>query len=131
MTYLDLLCTPKYFYVFLEHFNSTYGKKTVSASSTEVMIRLPNGTTQKDLNKFSQWLARRAKRTGEEREPHYGNLIKRYHGLDQGARGAAAVGSSRVAALIGNPTHIQDVYESLRRDFMMERRGSRLLPLTY
>ena len=97
MTYLDLLCAPKYFDIFLTRFNSRYGKQTPSASSAEVTTVLGKGVTQEDLNKFIESLARRPKRSGEEREPHYGNLIKRYYGLDQGTRSVTTVGTSHVS----------------------------------
>lgn len=127
MTYFDLLRTREHFDVFLRHFNSEYGKRTASASNT--IMTPPQGVNRREWNEFIKQQIAHPKKSGEEREPHYAKLIKRYYGIDQDIAGNAGATSNHVKALISDQTHIKNVYESLKRDFHMGARGLSLVPL--
>jgi hypothetical protein len=127
MSYFDLLYTREYFDMFLKHFNSDYSKQ--SSSAPNAAITIPQGITQEQWVRFIKYQTRKAKRSGEERESHYSNLIKHYYMIGQGTPGSPSITSDHVAALISDQTHIKDVYESLRKEFRMGMRGLRLFPL--
>jgi hypothetical protein len=125
--YFDLIHTREYFDVFLKHFNSAYGKQAVSASNTT--ITMLEGTDPQEWNRFLKYHAVRSRKSGEEKEPHYEKLIKRYYGIDQGIARNSSSTSNHIKTLISDETHIKNLYESLKRDFRMGTRGLRLVPL--
>jgi hypothetical protein len=126
MSYFDLLHSREYFDVFLSHFNSKYGKQT--AATPNATIPIPQDINPEEWKKFMEHQTRRAKRSGEEREIHYSNLIKRYYMIGHGTSGSPTITSNHVTALISNRTHINDAYESLRKEFLMGMRGLKLFP---
>lgn len=67
---------------------------------------------------------------GQDRETHYGNLIKRYYRYDnQNAPSSSLViDNSHIEALLDDFNHIYDMYESLRVEFGMGKRSAKLVP---
>jgi len=64
----------------------------------------------------------------KKKEPHYEDLIKSYYKIGAGTPSGSRVTSGHVSTLISNRTHIDDVYESLRKEFGMGMRGGKLVP---
>ena len=64
------------------------------------------------------------------RESHYGDLIKRYYGYARKtvSSGPFAIDSSHIGALLDDFNHIYDMYESLRVEFGLGKRGAKLVP---
>lgn len=140
-TYFDLLCDHKYFNKFLGYFNSKYGQPTSSAvreaqpfaKPAEVTVDVPEGMTEEHFRKLiSRFLSSQVRqKPGEEKEPHYRSLIKRYYMIHKGISSPSSVTSDHVAALIGDEIHIKDVYMSLKKEFGMGTRGGKLVPLNH
>lgn len=104
MSYFELLCSRRYFDIFLKHYNSRYGKKTSSSPYTAMTI---------------------PQRSGKEKEPRYSSLIKRYYMISGNIASVSSFTSNHVSALISNQTYIGNAYNSLNTEFRMNRRLSK------
>ncbi len=137
-TYFDLLCSHKYFDRLMKYFNSKYGTlasspvegATTSGKPATETFQAPEGMTKEQSRSLiDRFLAQQGReKTGEQREPRYGSLIKRYYMIDNGGSTGSIITSDHVAALINNKTHIEDIYESLKKEFGMGKRGAELAP---
>lgn len=126
-TYCDLLHSRKHFDRLLGYFNSKYGQPTPSAVTPNVPAGMTQAGYMELISRFAPPQVRQ--KSGEDKEPHYRSLIKRYYMIDKGASSGSSVTSGRVSALISDETHVLDIYESLRKEFGVGIRGGELVPL--